>query len=374
MPGPIVILRTLVRCRWNLLRLVIALFALWVVAADTQARLCRSVLRSLPDADLASEVASLRAQGRFGEATSVVEQALTDPELTAGQRSRLQHERELTATEHASWTRRFKDIGMGAISGRGETLESLAGVVAADMLVVGDIRDILLQGSRYLADGETDPVILSLSIIGLATTIAPEVDWVPSLLKTGKKAGAISRRMGEVIVDAAKSRKFDSLAPLWRDTRRIVEHTSPAGAMRVLRHADGPDDVARIAALLERTPRGGLALHLTKGEGVAWIKHAGAEGDRLLLLAARKGERGAAWLAGGAGRVLLKPHPLIGLTKGLYKGSVAALIDRVLDRMGPGAWWVLPLVAAWFAIEGALLTRRLGVIRRAAPAPLPSPR
>lgn len=350
---------TLYRLKWSLVRLSVAVFALWVVAADTEARLARAALRMLPDADLAAEVASLRVTGRYAESISVADQALRDPDLSSEQRERIARECAATESERSSWLRRFKDVGIGAISGRGETLESLAGVVAADLLVVGDIRDIVLQGSRYMADGEADPVILSLSVIGLATTLAPEVDWVPSLLKTGKKAGAISRRMGEVIAEAARSRRFESLTPLWRDTRRIVENTSPAGTLRLLRHADDPKDIARIAAYLERSPRGGLALHFTKGQGVAWLRQAGAEGDELLLLAARKGERGGAWLASGAGRLLLRPHPIVGLLKGVYKGTLAGLVERVLDRMGPDAWWVLPGVASWVAVEGVILARRV---------------
>jgi hypothetical protein len=348
------------RLKWSLVRLGLAVFALWVVAADTEARLARSALRMMTDVDLAAEVHDLRLSGRFGEAISVAEQAMTDESLPASTRDALKKEHDLATAERSSWLRRFKDVGMGAISGRGETLESLAGVVAADLLVVGDVRDLVLQGSRYMADGEADPVILSLSVIGLATTLAPEIDWVPSLFKAGTKAGAISRRMGEVIIESAKARKFERLAPLWKDTRRIVEHTSPASTMRLLRHTDGPEDVAKLAAFLERSPRGSVALHLTKGQGVAWVKTVGAEGDKILLLAARKGERGAAWLASGAGRLLLKPHPLVGLAKGLYKGNVSALIERVLDRMGPDSWWVLPLCAGWVLVEGLVLSRRVG--------------
>jgi len=348
------------RLKWSLVRLSLAIFCLWVVAADTEARLARSALRLLPDVDLAAEVRSLRDSGRFGEAISIAEQSLTDEALPAASRAAIQTEHDLAVAERSSWLRRFKDVGMGAISGRGDTLESLAGVVAADLLVVGDVRDLVIQGSRYMADGETDPVILSLSVIGLATTLAPEVDWVPSLFKAGAKAGAISRRMGAVIVETAKTRKFERLAPLWKDTRRIVEHGSPSGAMRLLRHTDGPEDLARLAAFVERSPRGTVALHMTKGQGVAWIKTVGVEGDKVLLAAARKGERGAAWLASGAGRLLLKPHPLIGIAKGLYKGNVSALIERVLDRMGPGSWWVLPLCAGWVLVEGLIFARGVG--------------
>ena len=35
-------------------------------------------------------------------------------------------------------------------------------------------------------------VIVALSAVGLATTLAPEVDWAPSLLKAARRAGSMT--------------------------------------------------------------------------------------------------------------------------------------------------------------------------------------
>ncbi len=52
--------------RWGLLRLAIALFIVWVLAADTSARLARRAISVMPDFDYAAEVRSLRLEGRYG--------------------------------------------------------------------------------------------------------------------------------------------------------------------------------------------------------------------------------------------------------------------------------------------------------------------
>src|SRR5262252_5813004 len=116
---------------WGVLRLLIAAFLLSAIASDTGARLARMQLASLPDFNYAGEIRYLRAAGRYGEAIMVA------------------------------------DAG-------------LEGAAAADMFIVGDVRDLLIQGSRYVMDGEADEVIVLLSSVGVATTLLPEVDWEPA--------------------------------------------------------------------------------------------------------------------------------------------------------------------------------------------------
>jgi hypothetical protein len=35
----------------------------------------------------------------------------------------------------------------------------------------------------------------------------------------------------------------------------------------------------------------------------------------------------------------------------------------MLDRIDPGAWWAMPLAAAWVLFEALLLRRRFSVLR-----------
>lgn len=370
--GPIGMLGLLWRIRWNLIRLGLAGFILWILAADTGARLARLQLASLPDFDYVSEIRHLRQAGRFGEAEMVADAGLAA--TTGANRHRILDERQLIDAERGSAMRRLKDAGMGALTGsaglNGEaSLERLGGAVAADMFVVGDVRDLLIQGSKYMVDGEADEVIVALSAFGVLATFAPEVDWVPALLKIARKAGALSRGMQEFIIAAVKSKRVKELDAFKTDVKILVEHASPAGAIRLLRYADEPADAARLARFLERNAkgsRGAFALHVAGDEGAAFVKRAETLGpsavraaDDALVSAARKGPAGVGWLRGTAARSLLRPHPIIGLTKGLWKGNVEGLVRAAIDRMGPSAWWLVPLFAAWVFVECVLLARKV---------------
>src|SRR5262245_40920454 len=134
------------RCRWNVLRLGLAGGVLWILVADNPSRLARVQFESLPKMDYLAEVRSLRSQNRFAEALLIAENGLG--ELSGSEREALQREQSAVRSEQESVLRRGKELLRGALVGEGDSLEALIGAIAADMLVVGDVRDLLIQGGR----------------------------------------------------------------------------------------------------------------------------------------------------------------------------------------------------------------------------------
>src|SRR5262249_53255959 len=235
---PIVsLLFNLWRCRWNLLRLGLAGGLLGILVADNGARLARVQFRSLPPMNYLGEVRNLRGEGRFAEALMVADAGLG--ELSGADRDALLHEQSLVREEQESVLRKGKELLRGAMVGEGDSLEALIGAIAADMLVVGDVRDLVIQGGRLAVDGESDELILALSAVGVLTTVMPEVDWVAAFLKVAKKAGALSKRMVESLVRiirrATDTRDYTELRRLFGFFKDLVDKSTPAGALRIPR-------------------------------------------------------------------------------------------------------------------------------------------
>src|SRR5262249_12689644 len=119
---------------------------------------------------------------------------------------------------------------------------------------------------------------------------------------------------------------------------------------------------------VERERAAAFALHVTGADGASLVKNAGkaAEGaadaaavERAVVSASRKGPAGVAWLRSGGWRVLVRPHPIVGVLKGLGKGTIPDVIPRLFERMGAQAWWLLPLLAAWAFAETAMIGARV---------------
>lgn len=364
------------RVKWNILRLLVAAILLWVVAADTDARLARLAYASLPDFDFVSEVSFLRQSGRLGEAVMIGEEGIRSLPQDAAERPALERELERAKAEQASVLRRVREVGAGAVSGRGDSIESLIGAIGADFFIVGDVRDLVIQSGRYVLDGETDEVILILSGVGLATTVVPEVDWVPAVLKVAKKAGAMTKGLSREIVQLAKRGGGEALTSLFKDVRTIARKTSPGGAARLLRHADNADELAAIARFVDKTPSGAFALHVTGKEGAAVIKSGSRAQTRSakatalaaeesLVLAAKKGQPGLAWLRTGGAKALARPHFLVGIGKAIWKGNAEDAAARLAAMIDPRARWLVPALGTWVFIELALLARALWPARPA---------
>lgn len=92
--------------------------------------------------------------------------------------------------------RNAKDFLNGAVTGDVTSAASIGGVLAADYVGVGDVRDVVVQGSRLINGDDFDRLTLGLALAGL-TTVVPgsgPADAGLSMLKTANKAGKISQR------------------------------------------------------------------------------------------------------------------------------------------------------------------------------------
>ncbi len=354
-------------CKWGFMRLALASGVLWILVADNPGRLARVQFEGIPHMDYLTEIRNLSGQHRYAEALLVAQTGLE--ELSGDEHAALLAEQKVVREEQDSVVRKGKELLRGALVGEGDSLESLIGAVGADMFVVGDVRDLVIQGGRLAVDGETDELILALSAVGVLTTVMPEIDWIAAFLKVAKKAGALSKRMVAALVriirTAIDTRDYAQLKRVFGYFKVLIDKSTPAGALRVLRHIDDPKEIEVVADFLKRQPAGGFALHVAGKEGVDIVKGAARQSEDILVMAAKKGEPGIAWLRSGGAR-LLRPHLIVGALKGLQKGNVQQVVARVAAHYDPYGWLVIPACAAWVFLETAWLWRRLTA---AAPRP-----
>ncbi|KQZ87852.1 hypothetical protein ASD64_19905 [Mesorhizobium sp. Root157] len=93
--------------------------------------------------------------------------------------------------------RNIQDFANGAMTGEITSVASIGGVLAADYVGVGDVRDVVVQGASLAKGEDYDTLTLGLALAGLAT-IAPgsgAADAGFSLIKTANKAGKLSRNL-----------------------------------------------------------------------------------------------------------------------------------------------------------------------------------
>jgi len=225
------------------------------------------------DVDLASSFAELARENNIAlgdELSKRVNEAVSEENSTSGIAKR---------------------FAVGFFTGNSDDIASLSGTVAGDLIVWGDIRDVVREGKHLAMGEETDHLILGLATAGLAVTAATYISVggaAPlraglSLVKDTRKVGRLSEglvtwagrsareavdapalqkavasgsvlRPGETIsaVKAAfRAEKAGALVRLAKDVGRVGEKAGIKAAKDTLKIAESPKDVARAARLAE---------------------------------------------------------------------------------------------------------------------------
>ncbi len=341
----------------SLIRIAIAATLLWLCDQALPSWEAQQALAGMADYDYRAQAEDLRAQQRFGEALLVVDAGLSEARADPVQQQSLSLLRQSIVDERDDWRRRLADVGQGALTGTGESREALAGAVAADLFVFGDVRDLLIQGSRGLQGEEVDEVIVGLSAAGIALTAAPALDLGTALLKFARRVGALSEAFAKQVVrltrEAVDTRSVAPLGEVIQDSARLGQHAEPAAAIAILKNIDDAA-VLKSAARLAEKPGGAFALWVGEKPALK-LAGAGADGEAWLLRASRKGRAGIEFAAARLPQ-LARVHPLLGLIKGLYKGHLQQLLNGWLMRHAPQ---LVGLFAGWLLFEALLLVARL---------------
>ncbi|MBI3171366.1 MAG: hypothetical protein HYZ32_02080, partial [Hydrocarboniphaga effusa] len=315
----------------------------------------REEFAALPPADYWKEAGVLLDQERYSEALLVVDAGI---EALPGHRASLLMLRDRIELEQGRWMNLFQQLGQGALTGTGKNLEALTGAVVADLFVFGDVRDLVVQAGRKLSGEETDEVIVALSAGGILLTVSPALDLGAALLKFARRMGAMTERFAKnllkVVERAVKQQNADEVLAISGDMAALSKQARPAGALAILKNVDDPAEL-QLAARFAEKPGGTFALWLGGRQTMTWLKQGGKRSDDLLLQASRRGRYGFDYLARNSD-LLLKPHPLLGLVKGLYKGNIPDLLIELMQRY---AQIVLGLAAGWLLYEFLLLLVRL---------------
>jgi len=229
------------------------------------------------------------------------------------------------AKQQASATHLATQFANGLVRGEASDLASLSGTVTGDLLVVGDVRDAVLQGARLARGEEPDRLVLGLATAGVAVTAATYASLggaAPvraglTLVKDARKAGRLgaglatwTERAARDIVDAGELEQaatsaaalrpaatLDAVRTAFRvdragevlraakDVGRLGESAGLRGAIDGLRVAEGPKDIARAARLAEAKGSQTRAILKLLGRG-ALVLAAGAFDLSLWVLGA----------------------------------------------------------------------------------------
>jgi len=192
-------------------------------------------------------------------------------------------------TTTATIARNAGQFATGFVTGEGTSAAGLAGAVASDVTVVGDVRDIASEGGKMLAGQDYSELILGLSVIGVAATAATVATGGGgvvakagvSLLKVAKRAGTLTAEFGreltrlvgravntpelarvlrstnlrdlrateEAITSYARSVKKAEIFPVLGRLGTMSSNAGPAETVRLMRYVHSTGELEDVTAM-----------------------------------------------------------------------------------------------------------------------------
>ena len=157
-------------------------------------------------------------------------------------------------------------VGWGALSGEADSNAALAGDVTVSAIpiagAVTDVRDAIKELCFMLPGGrEPDYLVLTLSVIGLATELLLPVDYLPDVLKAFAKVlkvnGPFFQAVQGIAERVVKTRSFQEAL----DYKALLSHLAFPPDITTLRFLDdsiikSADDLARLNRLSKLTDPG----------------------------------------------------------------------------------------------------------------------
>ena len=255
-----------------------------IAAADDPVRLSELALDKSFDAAVATrEIEAALAAGDTELARSFADLALERgvaiaPALIEKTES-AERGAALPSSKAASFARGF-------VTGKPEDVASAAGMLAGDLFVFGDVRDVVREGWRGLNGEEMDTLVLGLAGTGIAVTaglyvsagIAAPARAGLSVVKAARKGGYI----GAPLIRLLKVEKREGLVKFVGDLGRVQSRTGMRGALDGLKIAERPQDVAKLATLA--AAKGGKTRAIVKLLGRGAIVLTGALFDLALWI------------------------------------------------------------------------------------------
>lgn len=224
---------------------------------------------------------------RWQEARLLAELVIERPDLGDPQRA----DRIAAAADTAmnSTSIQVQDFLQGALSGTASNGASLLGALSLDLFLIGDLRDLAVQGYREIIWDDGDTVILALSATGLTLGLVPQLHWAPSLLKALKRSGALTPRFSRVLYrhaqTALRTGNFTPLARLVENFATATRALGP-GPMRGAMHAVQTEaDLARLGSAAATSPRHAYAVASLGGQ--RGLRQASRSGDNIEVIAGK---------------------------------------------------------------------------------------
>ncbi len=259
---------------------------------------------------------------------------------------------------------------------KGESDEDIGRIsaIASDFLVIGDIRDLSIQGSNYANGKEVDSLIVALSSLGLiasATTLYSAGATAPiktsiSVLKYGKKVNKIPHWLQEKIIEyvkvAKETKSLNKVNTLLEPIYKMYNKVGLKQTLNILKISKNSKELQALANFSSRFGKKSPILLLnTNNSALKYATIMPNTSSKSFIHASTYGEDGLKGLKKmGEAKFMKRVGFYSNLSKTTYKGNLNSLFNYLLKNIPNSILYgIIFLGLFYFASKFFSLVKRL---------------
>ena len=272
-----------------------------------------------------------------------------------------------------SYSYKAEKVLEGILKGGSDEDIGRASAIASDFLVIGDIRDLSIEGANYANDQKVDKLIVGLSSLGLlatASTVYTMGATAPikssiSLLKYGKRVKKIPTwfqtellKYVKIAKDTKSLKQINELLAPVHSLYNKVGVNQTLNMLKMSRNANELKALANFGSRFGKKSR--VLLQTTNNKALAYANKMPNVNPQSFIVASTYGERGLKGLSKlGENKFLKKVKFNSNLAKTAYKGNFNSLFNALLKNIPNYA-----LFGMVFFGLGYFILKFFGVVRR----------
>jgi hypothetical protein len=235
----------------------------------------------------------------------------------------------------------------GIVRGKSDEDIGKASAIASDFLVIGDIRDLSIEGSNYYHDKKVDSVVVALSSLGLIATLSTiytlgattPIKTSISVLKYAKRANKLplwlSNRLVKEAKLAKKSYSVKHIEKLLSPINRLYQRVGLNQTLALLKNTKNFTELKSLTKITAKFgSKSPVLLQVTKGEINYLTKNLSKASSKNILYASTYGEKGLKAISKmGEAKFISRMGKSSNLLKTGYKGNLDSLFNYLLKHV-----------------------------------------
>ena len=153
-----------------------------------------------------------------------------------------------------SWIYKLKKMNSGFWTGESDETEGQVASVVSDFLVIGDLRDLVIEGNNLIQEKDVDKVNTALATVGVVSSVVvvtASAKPAITFLKMTHKAGKMPKWLGKTLVESAeiakKTNSLDHLKDIFSNVHGLYKTAGARTTLELLAKSKDINDFRRLA-------------------------------------------------------------------------------------------------------------------------------